>query len=64
MTNITILQSEIDQFLDTNFQVYTSVNGGAVDLYDANGYYLDTLDADEANIEDISDLVSIGYYGK
>ncbi len=64
MTNITVLQSEIDLFLDGAFQVHTSVNGGAIDLHDADGYYLDTLDADEANIEDISDLVSIGYYGK
>tara|TARA_R100000315_G_C5082071_1_gene47501 strand:- start:179 stop:373 length:195 start_codon:yes stop_codon:yes gene_type:complete len=64
VTNITVLQSEIDLFLDGAFQVHTSVNGGAIDLHDADGYYLDTLDADEANIEDISDLVSIGYYGK
>ena len=64
MTNITVLQSEIDLFLDGSFQVHTSVNGGAIDLYDADGYYMDTLDADEANIADISDLVSIGYYGK
>ena len=53
MTNITVLQSEIDQFLDTNFQVYTSVNGGAVDLYDANGVWIATLDTDEATLENI-----------
>jgi hypothetical protein len=64
VTNITVLQSEIDSYLDGAFQVHASVNGGAIDLHDADGYYLDTLDADEANIEDISDLVSIGWYGK
>ena len=68
MTNITVLQSEIDLFLDGAFQVHASVCGGAIDLYDADGYYMDTLDADEASIEDIRltsyDLVSIGYCGK
>ena len=62
MVNINTLQSEIDLFLDGAFQVYTSVNGGAIDLHDANGYYYDTLDEDEADIETLSDLVKIGYY--
>jgi hypothetical protein len=37
MTNITVLQSEIDSYLDGAFQVHASVNGGAIDLHDANG---------------------------
>jgi hypothetical protein len=53
MTNITVLQSEIDEFLDSNFQVHTSVNGGAVDLHDANGVWIATLDTDEATLENI-----------
>jgi hypothetical protein len=56
MSNITILQSEIDQHLDGNFQVYTSVNGGAVDVHDQQGWYVATLDDDEATLETIINL--------
>mgnify|MGYP003117050952 FL=1 len=56
MTNITILQSEIDQFLDGGFQVHTSVNGGAVDVHDQHGWWIATLDEDEATLDVISNL--------
>ena len=54
MSNISFLQSEIDQHLDGAFQVCTSVHGGAIDLLDANGYYVATLDEDEATLDTIS----------
>ena len=54
MTNITVLQSEIDEFLDSSFQVHTSVNGGAIDLQDADGVWIATLDVDEATLDTIS----------
>jgi hypothetical protein len=56
MTNITVLQSEIDLFLDGVFQVCVSANAGDeyVDVYDAGGRYRCTLEADEANFEYIS----------
>ena len=53
MTNITVLQSEIDSYLDGAFQVHASVNGGAIDLHDANGVWIATLDTDEATMENI-----------
>ena len=56
VTNITILQSEIDQFLDGGFQVHTSVNGGAVDVHDQHGWWIATLDEDEATLDIISNL--------
>ena len=56
MTNITVLQSEIDQHLDGGFQVSTSVNGGAVDVHDQHGWYVATLDDDEATLDVISNL--------
>ena len=55
MTNITILQSEIDQFLDGIFQVYVSAGDDTcVSVYDAGGSYRCTLEADEATFEYIS----------
>ena len=53
MTNITVLQSEIDLFLDGVFQVCVSANAGDeyVDVYDAGGRYRCTLEADEATFE-------------
>tara|TARA_Y100000114_G_scaffold142941_1_gene150027 strand:+ start:760 stop:939 length:180 start_codon:yes stop_codon:yes gene_type:complete len=48
------LQFEVDQFLDGKFQVHTSTCGGAVDLHDHEGWWLTTLEEDEANIENIS----------
>ncbi len=59
MTNITVLQSEIDEFLDGSFQVHTSVNGGAIDLHDANGVWIATLDEDEATLEVIGNSTFI-----
>ena len=59
MTNITVLQSEIDEFLDASFQVHTSVNGGAIDLHDANGVWIATLDEDEATLEVIGNSTFI-----
>ena len=59
MSNITVLQSEIDLFLDGSFQVHTSVNGGAIDLHDANGVYIATLDEDEATLEVIGNSTFI-----
>ena len=59
MTNITVLQSEIDEFLDSSFQVHTSVNGGAIDLHDANGVWIATLDEDEATLEVIGNSTFI-----
>ena len=54
MSNISFLQSEIDQHLDGNFQVHTSVNGEAIDLHDADGVWIATLDNDEATLDTIS----------
>jgi hypothetical protein len=54
MTNISFLESEIDLHLDGRYRVCTSVHGGAIDLHDANGYYVATLDEDEATFEVIS----------
>ena len=54
MSNITVLQSEIDLFLDGSFQVHTSVCGGAIDLHDADGVWIATLDNDEATLDTIS----------
>jgi len=48
------LQFEVDQFLGGKFQVHTSTCGGAVDLHDHEGWWLTTLEEDEANIENIS----------
>ena len=59
MTNITVLQSEIDEFLDGSFQVHTSVNGGAIDLHDANGVWIATLEEDEATLEVIGNSTFI-----
>ena len=59
MTNITVLQSEIDEFLDGSFQVHTSVTGGAIDLHDANGVWIATLDEDEATLEVIGNSTFI-----
>ena len=59
MSNISFLQSEIDQHLDGNFQVHTSVNGGAIDLHDQHGWWMATLDEDEATLETIIGL----FYG-
>jgi|TARA_R110000744_G_scaffold292747_1_gene403230 hypothetical protein len=53
MTNIQFLQSEVNEFLGGAFQVHTSVNGGAVDIHDAEGWYVVTLDSDEATLEGI-----------
>jgi|TARA_R100000482_G_C5036961_1_gene106581 hypothetical protein len=56
MTNITILQSEIDQFLDGIFQVYVcAADDTCVSVYDAGGRYRCTLEADEATFEYISE---------
>tara|TARA_R110002110_G_scaffold406795_1_gene627129 strand:- start:338 stop:559 length:222 start_codon:yes stop_codon:yes gene_type:complete len=55
MTNITVLQSEIDLFLDGVFQVYVSAgDDSCVSLYDAGGCYLATLDEEYATFEYIS----------
>ena len=62
MSNITILQSEIDQFLDGSFQVHTSVSGGFVDLHDQHGWWIATLDEEEATLEVISSLNCAGYF--
>ncbi len=59
MSNISFLQSEIDQYLDGSFQVHTSVNGGAIDLHDADGVYIATLDEDEATLEVIGNSTFI-----
>jgi hypothetical protein len=48
------LQFEVDQFLDGKFQVHTSTCGGAVDLHDHEGWWLATLEEEDANIENIS----------
>tara|TARA_A100000172_G_scaffold51260_1_gene32257 strand:+ start:207 stop:401 length:195 start_codon:yes stop_codon:yes gene_type:complete len=64
MTNITVLQSEIDLFLDGAFQVHASVCGGAIDLHGEGGEYLGTLDADEACLEEVVVLLLPGYCGK
>ena len=56
MSNISFLQSEIDQHLDGNFQVHTSVNGGFVDLHDQHGWWIATLDDEEATLDTISNL--------
>ena len=52
MSNISFLQSEIDQHLDGAFRVCTSVHGGAIDLLDANG-------EDEATLEVIGNSTFI-----
>tara|TARA_R110002126_G_scaffold128653_1_gene271222 strand:- start:757 stop:942 length:186 start_codon:yes stop_codon:yes gene_type:complete len=59
MSNISFLQSEIDQHLDGAFQVHTSVNGGAIDLHDADGVWIATLDEDEATLEVIGNSTFI-----
>jgi len=56
MSNISFLQSEIDQHLDGAFRVHTSVNGGAIDLHDQHGWWIATLDEDEATLETIINL--------
>ena len=48
------LQFEVDQFLDGKYQVHTSTCGGAVDLHDHEGWWLATLEEDDAIIENIS----------
>jgi hypothetical protein len=53
MTNIQFLQAEVDEFLGAAFRVLSSVNGGAVDIYDQQGWYVVTLDEDEATLEGI-----------
>jgi hypothetical protein len=53
MTNIQFLQAEVDEFLGAAFRVLSSVNGGAVDIYDQQGWYVVTLDDDEATLEGI-----------
>ena len=59
MANISFLQSEIDQHLDGNFQVHTSVNEGFVDLHDQHGWWMATLEEKEATLETIIGL----FYG-
>jgi hypothetical protein len=59
MSNISFLQSEIDQHLDGSFQVHVSVNGGAIDLHDADGVWIATLDEDEATLEVIGNSTFI-----
>ena len=48
------LQFEVDQCLAGKYQVHTSTCGGAVDLHDHEGWWLTTLDEEEANIENMS----------
>tara|TARA_R100001086_G_scaffold181763_1_gene101142 strand:- start:230 stop:424 length:195 start_codon:yes stop_codon:yes gene_type:complete len=62
MTNITVLQSQIDEFLvkeHGSFQVHASVHGGAIDLHDADGVFIATLDEDEATLEVIGNSTFI-----
>ena len=50
------LQFEVDQFLNGKYEVHTSTCGGAVDLHDHEGWWLATLEEDDANIENISTI--------
>ena len=59
MTNIQFLQAEVDEFLGAAFRVLSSVNGGAVDIYDQQGWYVVTLDEDEATLEVIGNSTFI-----